>query len=132
MHLAVAIREVGAQFHAVERGRARAGESRILGATPLLAQDILLAHGGSKERIAPQLAVVIEVLVTKRQAIKALAHQVAHRVFDPRLIAGIGETPRNQAADPESLIDLAQQEKSTSLLSGPPLKSATIFREPKS
>ena len=111
MHLAVTVRKVGPQLQAVQSRRARAGEARILGAAPLGSEHILLAHGHSQKRIAPQIGMVVEILVTQSQGKKTLAHQLVNGMFDEFGIARIGEATRDKAADSQSGINLAQEKK---------------------
>jgi hypothetical protein len=109
--LGVAIRKVRAQLQAVESGRTRAGKSRIFRAAPILPEHILLAHSRGKERIAPQVGMVVEVLVTQSQGKQTLPHQLGHTVLDAQRIARIGEALGNRAADTQTRIDLAQKKK---------------------
>jgi hypothetical protein len=57
----------------------------------------------------PQNVVVVEVLVTQRQPVDALAQQIGHRVGDEARIAPILENPGQRRGQPHSAIRLPQE-----------------------
>jgi hypothetical protein len=49
------------------------------------------AHRGLHQGIAPQLCVIVEILVATAQAIETLSDEIAQAVLDERRIARIGK-----------------------------------------
>jgi hypothetical protein len=56
--------------------------------------------------------VIIEVLIAKSQAEKALPHEFFHAVFNQFRVAVIGKTTRQNPTDPKSAVDLLQKQRS--------------------
>jgi len=53
---------------------------------------------------------IIEILIASGQPQQALGHQFAHGVFDQERVAQIAKARGQGARNPQTLIDLAQQE----------------------
>lgn len=105
----------------------------MLRAAALGAEHIGLARRRRQQRIAPQLGVIVEILITQRQPVEPLREQLADLVLNQILPAPIDKTASQPAAQPEPRIDLAQEQRPAhKLLRRPPEKSATTFREPSS
>ena len=96
-----------AEFHAVQRARTGQCRAAVALANPLLARHIALAHQQRQHRITAQLAMVVEIFVSKRDSIEALRHQLIDAVFDARPIPVIDQTPRHPPGQPDALVDLA-------------------------
>ena len=53
---------------------------------------------------------IIQILVTRGQPQQTLSNQFAHGVFDQERVAQIAKAPGQGARNPQTLIDLPQQE----------------------
>ncbi len=73
-------------------------------AAVIFAQHILFAHGHRQQRIASQIAVVVEVLVSERHTERALRHQLLDAVFDQLRIAPIPKAPGQHPRQPQPSI----------------------------
>jgi hypothetical protein len=102
----------------------------ILRSTPS-SQRILFTHGHGKERIESQKTMIIEILVASGQPEQTLGHQFANGVFDQERVAQIAKAPGQGARNPQTLIDLTQQEQALSLLGCLAEKSLRTWREPR-
>ena len=74
------------------------------------AQRVALVAGGGQERVAPQPIVVVEVLVTQRQAVEALGQEFRESVVDQTRIAPVAEAAGQLAGQSQAAVHLAQQE----------------------
>jgi hypothetical protein len=83
----------------------------MLAATPLCAEHVLLARRRRQQRIAPQVRVVIEVLIAQRQRVNALREKFLHAVIDEFGIAAIHKTTCQYAGDAQTRIDLPEQKR---------------------
>ena len=99
------------QLQAIESALAGAGVAAILAPPPLLAFEVLFAAQQGQQRVRAQLIVIVEVLITQRQPVDALADQLSHAVFDlrglPIIVETVGEFPHDAGA----LFELAQQHR---------------------
>ena len=111
VQLAVMIRVLRAQFQAVQSRRARQRRAAMIAATALRAEHIRLARRRRQQRVAPQLRVIIEILVAQRQRVNALREQLPRAVIDELRIAPVQETARQSAGDAQALINLPEQER---------------------
>lgn len=73
--------------------------------------EILGLRKHRKERIAPQLLVIVEILVAERERIDALADHRRDRMRHPRRIAPILEAARELLEDAGAALDLAQEQR---------------------
>src|SRR5215210_5109570 len=89
-------------FQPVER--ALASERRRSGLIRLEA-----AQQGPEHRVVPQVVVVDEVLVPKRQAEDALTHQAPHPMGDEGRMAPIAKARGEPVNEPDGLIRRAEQ-----------------------
>ena len=74
-------------------------------------QRLVATDGGLHQHIVAQRLVVVQVLVAAAQAVQALRQQVAQAVADALGVARIGDRSGRRAAQPQVLIDLAQQQQ---------------------
>ena len=70
-----------------------------------------LAGQGRHRRILAQFVVVVEILVSQRQAEDALAQKRLQPVLDQARIAPVGEASREPADQPKAMIHLPQQQR---------------------
>ena len=70
-----------------------------------------LAGQHRKQRIVPQRVVVVEVLISQRQAKDSLANQRGDRMFNQRGIALVDEAARRALDEPNRLVDAPQQQR---------------------
>jgi hypothetical protein len=83
----------------------------MLGATPLGPEHIDFTRRRRQQRIAAQRGVIIEILITQRETIKALGESLSHRVLDQIGPASIDKAARQSAAQTQRGIDLAQEQR---------------------
>jgi len=81
-----------------------------VGLAPVRAERIRLVRRHRQQRIAPQVRVVVQVLVTERQCVEPLRHQLAHRVLDKPPVPLVDETTRQRAREADRTVRLAQQQ----------------------
>jgi hypothetical protein len=81
----------------------------IAGARPALSARICLLRQHSQQRIAPQLLVIVQILIPQRQPVHALGHQLLHPVLNALRLPMIAETARKLLDDSRPLLHLAQQ-----------------------
>ena len=98
------------ELQPVERGGSRQGRAAEGGVEAVLTERIELVARGGQERIAAQESVVIEILVTQGQAVKALGQKLGHRVIHEADVARVEEARGQRAGEPQPVIDLAEQE----------------------
>jgi site-specific DNA recombinase len=109
--LAVALRILRAQLHAVERALACQRLAAVALPPTRGTRRIGLADDGGEQRVAPQFVVVEEVLVAEHEPEDALRDQVLDRVIDALLLAGVAKAggELRQYAPPR--FELAQQQR---------------------
>jgi hypothetical protein len=73
-----------------------------------LAVALELAKQHAQNRIAAKVIVVVEVLITQRQAENALRDQSSERMDGHEADCGVGEAGRKPIRQPDRLIRLAQ------------------------
>ena len=100
------------QLQAVERAFAGQRFAAILRAPPLLALHIVLTQRHGQHRIAPQVVVVIEILIAQRQSENALHDEIQQRVLDLIGLAVIGEASGEAAHDSRALLQFLQSQHS--------------------
>jgi hypothetical protein len=83
----------------------------MLRAAALGTEHVALARRRRQQRIAPQLGVIVEILITQRQPVEPLCEQLADLVLDQILPAPIHKTTRQPSAQSEARIDLAQEQR---------------------
>ncbi len=103
-NLVITRRFGAAQFQPVQRGLA--GQRRTV--TPLRLQ---LASQHREHRVAAQLVVVVQVLITQSNADHALHHHGLDRVFHQLRCARIGEAGGEPLRQPDRSVGLAQQQR---------------------
>jgi hypothetical protein len=86
-HFVAAGVPVVGQLQAVERGGGGQGDATVGGMEPLGSQGIGLVASSGQQGIPSHLLVVIDILIPQSQAVDALRQHLAHRVFDPGLVA---------------------------------------------
>src|SRR5271165_3449289 len=97
------------EFQPVEGRSAGQRLALVLGSTSS-GQRILFTNHHGKERIESQKIMIIEILVASRQSQQTLSNEFAHGVFDQEWVAQIAKAPGQRAGNPQTLIDLTQQE----------------------
>src|SRR5664280_1403316 len=98
------------QLHTVEGALARQGGALIADAAPIFPAQILFLYQHRQQRIAPQLVVIVQILVAQSQSVNPLCHQLRHRVFHQFRIPIVRKAARELADDASPLLDFAQQQ----------------------
>ena len=99
-----------AQFQPVQRA-GRSQRFALLVLAPFLGQRIGLAGGHGQQRVTAQEVVVVEVLITQRQAVNPLGDQFLDRMLDEQWVAVITKAGGHLAAEAQALVDLAQEQR---------------------
>jgi hypothetical protein len=68
------------------------------------------ARRRGQERIAPQVLVVVEILIPERQPEDPLCHHLRHRVHDQVRVAPVSEARRHAPGQPQPAIEFAQEQ----------------------
>jgi len=72
-----------------------------------------LARQHRQRRVLAQLVVIVEVFVAQRQAEDPLAHQCLDLMLDIARVAPIGEAGAKATHQPDALVDLSQQQRTS-------------------
>jgi hypothetical protein len=104
---------VRAEFEPVERALASQRLALVLLLMTLLAEHILTPAHGGEQRIAPQLVVIVDVLIPQRDAQDALAQHDRQCMLDVALLARIGEALSELLTQALGAVRLAQQQAAT-------------------
>jgi len=100
----------GRELEPVERAFAGPGLAAVALAAAFFAFQVALARQHRQQRIGAQAVVIVEVLVTQRQAVDPLADQLAHGVLDRVGIAVVLKAGGELAQDAGFLLDFVQQQ----------------------
>ena len=79
------------------------------------ASGSVLLSGHGQQRVTAQEVVVVEVLITQRQAVNPLGDQFLDRMLDEQWVAVITKAGGQLAAEAQALVDLAQSSAPPSL-----------------
>jgi hypothetical protein len=88
-------------------GQGLAGIARL---HAILTEGIAFATKHGVQRITSQVVVIVEVFVAQHQAVKALAEQFLHAMFDLPRIAVVDETGGQIPQDPAMAFPFAQED----------------------
>jgi hypothetical protein len=106
------LRIIRTKFEAIESAFASQRIAAISRATARFSFGVRLADDSSKERIGAKLIVVIEVFITKYQAVDALSDEVFKRMFDQRRVTEIFEASSELRDDVTARFELTQKDSS--------------------
>ena len=81
----------------------------VLLADACFAAEVLPANPSCQNAVFAQRLVLMERLITERQAVHPLCHPFGHAVFVGLGVAIVGETPGKAIEQPDALIHLAEQ-----------------------
>jgi hypothetical protein len=114
--LLVSIFCASAQFQPIERALARQG-----------GLGIRAAGQHSKQRILPQLLLIIEVFVAQGQAVNPLRQHLLNRVLHLGLLSTVQETLRQARQQIQALVGFAQQQGAAVGTDGSPIEAGHDF-----
>ena len=89
----------GGQFETVERALAGECLAAIAWSFPGLAGGVAFADDGGQERVASEIVVVVEILVSQGQGVDALGDELFEGMLDESWIAMVGEAGGELADD---------------------------------
>jgi hypothetical protein len=100
------------QFQPIQRALARQRLTTILLPQPVLSSRIFFPHQHRQQRVLAQPVMIVEILVSQRQPIHPLPHQLFDRVLDYLCFPVIHKTLRKLPNDVSLRFQFPQQQRS--------------------
>ena len=107
-----AARMIDGALHPLQRRRRREGPA-LIGGLAVRAERIGFVCRHRQQRIAPQVRMIVQILVAERQGVQSLRHQLSHPVLDETRVASVVKTTRQSAREPHRAIHLPQEQRPT-------------------